>query len=554
MLHLHTTASHGPTYFLKVLESAAWALSPQGDLNRVEVFFHPIEETNRPWIAGDRDRYWRDRRWRWALRQKVRSLGRKMRWGRGEGPAPASDSGASLFVRLMERGERVEVATAHGSIGLQRPPGGLLGSPKDTLGTLSRARQLWNRLQRREGLDEEALLHLVYRDIFIGDLLTSQALRFQPEAAGDLGRVDELPAFLFRALAIVDRLERGWFPLRLPAAAMAPEPTYLHSLYKRWFHARGAFVLELHDYEEVFRWVGPTEPLRKPYIVERNRHGRPSPEDLAWARSYLEERIDCPSRHLAYLGEGPTREGEVLRGEDGAVVTVGKTEFSAIVFLHSFTDAQYKYGLDGFSDLYAWTITTVDHLVANSRVDRIFLKPHPSANYQRYPGDRIARDRLRERYAGEARLQWLDPQCGLRPLARTGQWVALTHHGKIAEELPLLGVPVLGTVHAPWGTAYGFVRSWQSTADYLRQLQGLSPETCSPATPEEQRELLDFVAQYRRHEPPNPVRKTWIGWAAFVDGSAPPDTPETFAAWTDAIGQIRATDPRLPAFLASRQG
>ena len=49
------------------------------------------------------------------------------------------------------------------------------------------------------------------------------------------------------------------------------------------------------------------------------------------------------------------------------------SDITVVIYLHSFTDAQYVYGYDGYYDLEDWTTSTVKALYSNSNVGKLSL-------------------------------------------------------------------------------------------------------------------------------------------------------------------------------------
>jgi hypothetical protein len=85
----------------------------------------------------------------------------------------------------------------------------------------------------------------------------------------------------------------------------------------------------------------------------------------------------------------------------------------------------------------------------------------------------------------------------------------------VAEELVSLGVPVIGSTKAPWGTFYPFLCLWDSPEEYRAMLRGLSTSDWHPPTPEQIEGLYQFVREYRLNISPGqdlPIPVRWLQW------------------------------------------
>jgi hypothetical protein len=169
----------------------------------------------------------------------------------------------------------------------------------------------------------------------------------------------------------------------------------------------------------------------------------------------------------------------------------------AVVFLHSFDDGQYFFGVDGFADTHEWTTFSIDQLLANSSVGTVCIKEHPAAVAGYYSGDKHGTAALRVRYEHEPRVVWLKADTSVKALSHLSLAIGITHHGSVAEELAVVGIPVIASTYAPWTDQYAFVRTWRTIDEYRRLLASLTPAMHRPVTAEEAAELYRFVFEYR---------------------------------------------------------
>jgi hypothetical protein len=209
-------------------------------------------------------------------------------------------------------------------------------------------------------------------------------------------------------------------------------------------------------------------------------------------------RLERPLEYLWYLRSGwnDNRRAQV-RDENGQPVEIPADGLAVVIFLHSFDDNQYMYGSDGFGDLFEWTQATLRACMANPRIARVMVKPHPACADPNFPSTLAGLALLRREFPADGRLVWLERDTSLRAIAQLPCVVAITHHGSVAEEMVYLDVPVVAYRHASWGDGSGFVRGWSTPDEYLEMLAQLSRESHARPTDGERASLLAFVKECR---------------------------------------------------------
>ena len=389
-----------------------------------------------------------------------------------------------------------------------------------TLVALGTALRYWALCVENRRLNVQRFLLLHHRGVHIGDLIASESLRRDPDAGGSLRRCGRFGMFWLLVGAVhttdyVDSIE--WQPHPL-AYVTTPEPTYLEAIYRRALAREGFRILELHDYAKPLRIIHSAEDTRNPYVAQRNKTIKLSLHQQEKVRQYLDERLSDPSQHLPYMYSGQnSNDIAFVPSINGHSIAANHTSLTMVLFLHNFDDAQYSFGLDGFEDLYDWTIISIEKCLKNRDVGRILVKAHPNTDAEHYPGDKKAIDELRHRYSNEARVIFIDPHTSITAISSLGLVYGLTHHGSVAEELVAVGVPVIASSKAPWGETYPFLRVWNSPREYADILADLHAASWLPPDNTQKEALAQFVNEYRLRVEPERHHESWFQWMAWAD-------------------------------------
>jgi len=363
-------------------------------------------------------------------------------------------------------------------------------------GALAAARRLWRECFAAGPFDAVRFLELSHAGVPIGDLAASEHLRWV--RAGDGRLLPSSGLFLMLADCVwICEMSAGLEPPP-DAAVFVLEPTYRHGVWQRVLHQRRLTQIDIKCWEETgFTFAAPGVKPHNPYRVDPPS-GPLDGADREKAERYLAARLADPVAHIAYLETGHNDNTRAdLTDFAGKPLVLDPAGVHVAVFLHSFDDAQYLFGNDGFAALMDWAVFSIEECLANPRIGRVLVKPHPATLNQEFPNTQRGEEFLRRRYEGVERVTWLEGTASLRALAAAGKVVGVTHHGSVAEELVFLGVPVIGYKHASWGAGYEFVRGWSTPSEYGQMLRDLDPQSFRPPAQRERESLLQYIRECR---------------------------------------------------------
>ena len=332
-----------------------------------------------------------------------------------------------------------------------------------------RAYVLWRECFKEKKFIPSYFIELSYQGVHIGDLAASYTLRIQPELGGSLQACKGLFNTLADAIYICDLAKSLNFNTKEEYYVMESEPSYLHLAYQRSLHVLGAHIITRYLYNKKLSVIPAGQVFYNHYFILPSECGVVDTQKVIL---YMNDRLFNPTKVLFYMYIGANNNNsEMINDIYGKYVDISETELSVIVFLHSFTDAQYMFGLDGFDDLYHWTIFTIDTCLMNKSINRVLIKPHPALDDILCPGDIVAFDRIFKKYKGNPRVIFLDKHCSLVALLKKGKLYGITHHGSVAEEIVYLKQPVIASAYAGWGVNYPFVKAWKTVEEYKNILK-----------------------------------------------------------------------------------
>lgn len=537
---LHAPTTHGAPYFYSVIKQAIWLLKENNEIDVVDIYFHPLGVVSPAAILTSMNV------------KKISQIPNKM-WGifnvyisrllsnsrsriSKNNKSPKSNG---MYKKIFEIGHSCTIQTAHGDLAIFAEKKILTLSFKAMLVNDRVAIKLWLGLYVAGKMNAQRLLNLTYNGILIGDLIASTALRQYPKAGGDLHKCKGILFLIVRSVALVDYCKNHLITSDTNQAYITiPEQTYLQSIYRRALHSFGANVLEPHHYRGHYKIIQPKETSINPGVVQNTEFKNLTNEHREKAIAYLNSRIERPGETLWYMFNGKNRTDEALFDLNEVEVKVQKNQLYTVVFLHSFDDGQYWYGIDGFDDLYHWTTNTIDSLLGNKGVNMIFVKPHPNSDYFSYPGDKVALQRLTKRYKQNERVVWLGKDISPKAFVNSGRFFGITHHGSVAEELTYLGVPVIAGIYAPWGKACKFVHAWSCPNEYREMLTSLSADSWHRPSEFMRDELYRFVLEYRIGVKPIEERAAWMIFANLIDGETPKITLENYNRYGDMLSRL----------------
>lgn len=186
--------------------------------------------------------------------------------------------------------------------------------------------------------------------------------------------------------------------------------------------------------------------------------------------SYMEKRLADPAGAISYYKTGslPSSQYDLSDGH-----------YFAVVYCHSFTDAQMNLGYDGFRNVYDWLIFTLQKLLEHGPQLKIVVRAHPVFFAEWGAGTAAIVDReIWESLLLEfdERLNVESSSISNREFLRQfdpSKTVLLSHHGNALPEGAYLGFKIVGSVLATLGRGYDFCNTWGSREEYAQILEDL---------------------------------------------------------------------------------
>ena len=344
-----------------------------------------------------------------------------------------------------------------------------------------------------DSIKVKSFFSLEYSGVNIGELIVSTALSKDLSLAGEFRVTSNLHRELVNGIAMVDFSYH--LKLQEKAFVTTHEPVYLESVYKRALHAAGASVLETFNYKSKYLVVPPGAKIPIPWIAEDSNQVCSDQKFVDFFRKRL---FDTEDTDLWYMnGNSNQNHNKSIMDTKGNQLNVLNNQMCILICLHSFIDAQHAYGIDDFSDYHDFFRTCIDVALLNPAVPNIFVKLHPNVDYVSEGIEKIAFMRIQDRYKNEPRVIFLSATTSLVALSELNNLVAITHHGSVAEELVFLGVPVIASNRSPWSDLYRFTTIFETRADLVREVMGISLEEIQDPSERQIYELKRFITEYR---------------------------------------------------------
>jgi hypothetical protein len=211
----------------------------------------------------------------------------------------------------------------------------------------------------------------------------------------------------------------------------------------------------------------------------------------------MKVRLYSSSDPLGYMHLGKNENSEEgLRDIYDCRVEVDNELMNVVIFLHSFDDGLYIYGVPPFGDMYSWACFSIRQCIGNPKIGKVLVKPHPSLEYGEGP-NRTLLAKMASEFSGFDKCIFIQPRSSLVALSRVKHIVGITSHGSVAEDFSYLGRLVIGSVYSPWQDNFRFLRTWKTIADYAHMLDRLSSRSRSHLDWAEWLELLNYVNTFR---------------------------------------------------------
>lgn len=325
----------------------------------------------------------------------------------------------------------------------------------------------------------QKFLLMKHNNLHIGDLVASYTVRIYPKTGGQFKSHIGLFINLVNGIYINNLANLTKINVNEENYICPSEPFYTHHIWLRNFKKKNIQVLETHNPTKKFKIYNSSNHINQ-WIAEK-----PSTKifDYDAASEYLKKRVHSPSEIIdSFSNKNFTNnnfEKEVY-DDDGLKVNLENDALNIVLFLHDFSDALYADGLDGFNDLYDWTTYSLNKLIENNNIGKIFIKSHPSADFIASRANKIALFKIREFYKKNKKIIFLDKNASLVAICKNNKIFGITHHGNIALELTYLNQPAIGWINGPWGPHYQFLKTWREKDDYGNLLSGLKYSDWKP--------------------------------------------------------------------------
>ena len=346
-------------------------------------------------------------------------------------------------------------------------------------------------------------LKLKFNDILIGDIIASTFLRNNPKNAGSFKL--SIPTYNLLTKAIYCELKSKYnksYFLKYSSYLILPEPTYLQVLWKRTFIKYGVIPIETHSYKSKFS-LNNDLSLDNPWIASKKEIIKISENEKNSINDFFYTRLNNPQKIMAYLtkeNSNKNNEKQIYNLEN-EIIDFKKNkrneskELVAVIFLHSFDDAQYCFGIDDFTDIYEWTIFSIESCLANNEFDHILIKPHPGLDYNIFPGDRIAFNKLYKKFNDFEKISFIKKDSSIVYLSQIANIVGLTHHGSVAEELIYLNQNAIGYVGGMWSNHYKFLSTWKTKNQYTDIINSFNKNNFNIPSDSQKEHLSNYIIE-----------------------------------------------------------
>ncbi len=275
-----------------------------------------------------------------------------------------------------------------------------------------------------------------------------------------------------------------------------PEPLYLQHLWVRKFLALGVPNIQTHHYKKKIKIIkNLNEP--NPWVADKKIIKKIGTKNMKYIYNYFKIRFKNPGKIMSYLTHENSNDNSknYILNHKGKKILINKDQLVAVIFLHSFDDAQYCFGIDDFEDIYEWTLFSIDKCLSNKNFDKVFIKPHPGTDVHNYPGDEIAYKKIFYKYANNERVVFLKKNSSILYLAKNKNILGITHHGSVAEELTFLGQNVIASVGGTWGSYYKFLNTWKKKDDYELFLKQFNKNSLHKITKEQLNQFYNYILE-----------------------------------------------------------
>jgi hypothetical protein len=271
--------------------------------------------------------------------------------------------------------------------------------------------------------------------------------------------------------------------------------TYIEAILLRILPKYNFNYIETQDYKNDNQLINSLELYYYPWVARLVNNDN---IDNSIINNYFNTRLYNPHEVLDYMWMGTNNNNcNTIQLENGISFIQNYEKQYAVVFLHAFSDAAFCYGLDGFKDLMDWTLTTINTLLENNKIDKILIKPHPNISFDYYPSDQNAMLYLKSFFRNNDKVLFLAKNCSLIAICNLKNIIGITRHGSVAEEMTYLNKPVIAYRFGPWKNYHEFLITWENSIHYQNILFNLDFKQIFNHPIDYKKSLYKYCFEYR---------------------------------------------------------
>ena len=345
-------------------------------------------------------------------------------------------------------------------------------------------------------LNFKKILYSKYKDIQYGDILASTVFRNKNmfQLVKNLEFIKEsfrLTSFI----QLVNYVAIENYSDNLLKYFSALDFTYSEAILLRILPKNNFIYIETQDYKNENLLINSPDLYYYPWVARVVNNDN---FDNTIIDNYYKSRLYNPHEVLDYMWMGTNNNNSnSVQLDNGTNFVENAEKQYAVLFLHAFSDAAFCYGLDGFKDLMDWTLTTINYLLTNKKIDKILIKPHPNISFDYYPADQEAMLYLKSYFSNNENVLFLAKNCSLIAICNLKNIIGITRHGSVAEEMTYLNKPVLAYKFGPWKNYHHFLITWENDIDYKELLLNLDYKNIYNHPINYKKSIYNYCFEYR---------------------------------------------------------
>jgi hypothetical protein len=346
-------------------------------------------------------------------------------------------------------------------------------------------------------LNFKKILYSKYKDIQYGDISASTVFRNKNmfQLVKNLEFIKEsfrLTSFI----QLVNHVAIKYNSDKLLKYFSVLDFTYSEAILLRILPKNNFIYIETQDYKNENLLINSPELYYYPWVARAvNNYNI----DNSIIVNYYNSRLYNPHEVLDYMWMGTNNNNSnAVQLDNGTNFIEYSEKQYAVLFLHAFSDAAFCYGLDGFKDLMDWTLTTINILLENNKIDKILIKPHPNISFDYYPADQNAMLYLKSYFSNNEKVLFLAKNCSLIAICNLKNIIGITRHGSVAEEMTYLNKPVIAYRYGPWKNYHNFLITWENKIHYKKILLNLDFKQIYNHPIDHKKSLYNYFFEYRK--------------------------------------------------------